>query len=372
MNILSSSSQWLLRLGAVALIGMQCAQAQDSRDSESATAPEAFAVLFETTNGSFVVEAYREWAPNAADRFFALVKEGYFDGNLFYWVDSKGDVRFGVNGTPSRRMQWTWPLPADPPQRIVRQGYIYFRPGGTAYIQEVAATIGILTAAIDRSLAQQDVAAFGRVVEEIPDPARPAGSGVLQSLYSSHMQSRKLNQLLRRFYFEGDAQMKKEYPNLDSIVHATLLDREVAVPIREPSPALTEAKRNLPEGSAMVRIYRPGPRGLNPVDFNLRVDGETRAVFKDGTIFETVLPAGPHTFSATRQVAQVFVQEPALEELLYKGEIALDLQPGEIYYLRGRQSGPSGAILALYQVASEYGAEEAANNLPAEPKGRQD
>jgi cyclophilin family peptidyl-prolyl cis-trans isomerase len=347
---------------------MHCAQAQDPPNGESGTAPEAFAVLFETTNGSFIVEAYREWAPNAADRFFALVQDGYFDGNLFYWIESNGDVRFGLSSRPGRGPQLTWPIPADPPQRLVRQGHLYFRPAGTAYVQEFAGTIGILTAGIDRRLAQQDVAAFGRVVEEIPDPALPAGSGVLQSLDSSHMRSRKLNQFIRA----GDAAMKKEYPNLDSIVRVTLLDREVAVPIDEQPPALIEAKRSLPEGSAMVRIYRPGPRGLDPRNFNLHVDGEVRANFRDGTIFETVLPAGRHRFSATTRILQVFAPTPTLGELLNEGEIALDLQPGEIYYVRGRTSGPTGAILALYQVVSEYGAEESANNLPAETKGRQD
>jgi hypothetical protein len=359
----------MLRLGALALVAMHSAHAQDSPNSESGAAPETFAVLFETTNGSFIVEAYREWAPNAADRFFALVQDGYFDGNLLYWVESNGDVRFGVNSTPSRRLRWTWPIPNDPPQRMVRQGYLYFRPAGTVYVQEAPATIGILTAEIDRRLAAQDVAAFGRVVEEIPDPALAAGSGVLQSLDSSHMESRKLLNMLRRYYFDGDARLKEEYPNLDAIVRATLLDREVAVPADQLPPALIEAKQNLPPGSAMVRIYRPGPRGLNPLDFNLRVDGETRADLRDGTIFEAVLPAGPHTFAATTQF-QVFAPPAGpFESPSIDGEITLELQPGEIYYVRGLTYGRS---LGLARVSSEYGAEEAVNNLPAPPKGRED
>jgi hypothetical protein len=361
----------MLRIAVAALVSTHCATAQDTTNGESGRAPDAFAVLFETTKGSFVVEAYREWAPNSADRFFALVKDGYFDGNLFYWVESKGDVRFGVNSVPDRRSRWKWPVAEDPPQRLVRKGYVYFRPKAPSALapMEFAATIGILTAEIDRRLAAQDVAAFGRVVEETPGPALPAGSGVLQSLDSSHMKSRKPVRMLERYYFEGDAELKKKFPNLDSIVSATLLDRDVTVPVREQSPALIEAKRSLPEGTAMVRIYRPGPRGVDPVDFNLRVDDKIRADFRDGTIYEAVLPAGPHTFSATTQF-QLLV--PPTYEASYKGKIELDLQPGEIYYLRGRSFGPDGRSLELYRVASEYGAEESALNLPAPPKGREE
>jgi peptidyl-prolyl cis-trans isomerase A (cyclophilin A) len=358
MKTLHDWSFFLIQICALVLLSAPLAQAQESGVSDSGTAPDAFAVRFETTEGSFVVDVYREWAPNAADRFLALVQDGYFDGNLFYWVEAVGDIRFGVNGTPDRRSQWTWPIATDPLQRLVRQGYIYFRPDN-------AATVGILTAEIDRRLANMDVVSFGRVTEETPDPALPAGSGVLAALDSAHMESRRITQFLRRYYSDGDAEMKEEYPDLDSIIRATVLDREVAVPVREEPAILTAAKGTLPLGSALVRVYRPGPRGLDPVDFNLRVDGETRADLKDGTIFELVLEAGRHTFSAGRQV-QVFVQPPDPLASSAQRELSLDLQAGEIYYLRGRSLG---SVLELYQVRPEYGAEEAEFNLPAEPKG---
>src|SRR5580698_7100569 len=49
-------------------------------------APETYKAKFDTTKGAFVVEVHRDWAPLGADRFYNLVKNGFYDNVRFFRV----------------------------------------------------------------------------------------------------------------------------------------------------------------------------------------------------------------------------------------------------------------------------------------------
>jgi hypothetical protein len=99
--------------------------------ADKPVAPDTFAVRFETTKGSFVVEAYRDWEPRAAERFFALVQDAYFDGSIFYSVSHGHFVGFGIHNNSKRRSLWNeLPVPEDLPKGILRKGDISFHPTG--------------------------------------------------------------------------------------------------------------------------------------------------------------------------------------------------------------------------------------------------
>ena len=70
-------------------------------------APATFRANFETRVGVFVVEVTRAWAPKGADRFYNLVKYGYFDGNRFFRVVPNFMVQFGINGDPKLNAVWS-------------------------------------------------------------------------------------------------------------------------------------------------------------------------------------------------------------------------------------------------------------------------
>src|SRR5213082_1579304 len=75
-----------------------------SPSDATATAPATFKVKMSTTKGDFVIEVHRDWAPLGADRFYNLVKLGYFDDARFFRVIQDPRpfmVQFGINGTPS-------------------------------------------------------------------------------------------------------------------------------------------------------------------------------------------------------------------------------------------------------------------------------
>ena len=50
----------------------------------NAKAPETYKAKFETTKGDFVIQVTRSWAPLGADRFYNLVKSGYYDDVAFF------------------------------------------------------------------------------------------------------------------------------------------------------------------------------------------------------------------------------------------------------------------------------------------------
>src|SRR6201988_5032547 len=64
-------------------------------------APPTYKVTFDTSKGPFVVEVHRDWAPNGADRFYNLVKNGFYNNTRFFRVISGFMVQFGINGDPA-------------------------------------------------------------------------------------------------------------------------------------------------------------------------------------------------------------------------------------------------------------------------------
>src|SRR5208282_3072049 len=64
---------------------------------EKVVVPESFRVRFETSQGDFVVEAYRTWSPRGVDRFHELLRMRYFDQGRFFRVIKGFIAQFGVH-----------------------------------------------------------------------------------------------------------------------------------------------------------------------------------------------------------------------------------------------------------------------------------
>src|SRR5262245_40581195 len=95
-------------------------------------APETFKVNFDTSAGPFVVEVRRNWAPNGADRFYSLVKNGFFDGARFFRVISGFMVQFGISGDPEISAAWrNARIPVDSVKESNKRGYITYAMAGS-------------------------------------------------------------------------------------------------------------------------------------------------------------------------------------------------------------------------------------------------
>jgi len=69
-------------------------------------APDVFRVRFETSRGAFVVEAHHAWSPWGVDRFYYLVRHGFYDGTRFFRVLPEYIAQFGISGDPTIAESW--------------------------------------------------------------------------------------------------------------------------------------------------------------------------------------------------------------------------------------------------------------------------
>src|SRR5207253_9393812 len=69
-------------------------------------APETFKAKFETSKGPFVITVHRAWAPLGADRFYNLVKSGFYDDCRFFRVLDDFMAQVGMNGNAAIQAAW--------------------------------------------------------------------------------------------------------------------------------------------------------------------------------------------------------------------------------------------------------------------------
>ena len=84
----------------------------------NARAPAMFDVRLETSKGPIVIAVHRDWAPHGADRFYNLVRAGYYDGARFFRVIRGRWAQFGINGDPRISNAWRTRTFADDPRRV--------------------------------------------------------------------------------------------------------------------------------------------------------------------------------------------------------------------------------------------------------------
>jgi peptidyl-prolyl cis-trans isomerase A (cyclophilin A) len=172
------------------------------------TAPTSYVVRFETTAGEFDVEVVRDWAPLAADRFWNLVRIGYFDGCRFFRVVPGFVAQFGKSGDPDvNRRWWNVTIKDEPVKESNRRGYLSFAKGGA----DSRATQVFVNLKDNLELDAQGFSAFGRVTK---------GLDVVDRLYSGYGDAPDQGQL----HFKGDAYLRQDFPRLDTIKAATVVE----------------------------------------------------------------------------------------------------------------------------------------------------
>jgi len=70
------------------------------------TAPAIFKVLLETTKGDITMEVRRDWSPNGADRFYNLVRNGFYDNVAVFRVRAGTWAQFGIAADPKIAQAW--------------------------------------------------------------------------------------------------------------------------------------------------------------------------------------------------------------------------------------------------------------------------
>ena len=179
------------------------------------TAPANFQVRFETTRGDFVVDVTRSWAPNGADRFYNLVRNGYYDGVYFYRVVSGFMAQFGMHGEPQVEVRWSRATITDDPvvASNTRGMVSYAKSGPNSRTTQLFINFG------DNSgLDRQGFAPVGVVSE---------GMDVVDQLHSGYGELEDFGGDGPRAYnilAEGNQYLVDNFPDLDHIIAATLVD----------------------------------------------------------------------------------------------------------------------------------------------------
>ncbi len=176
-------------------------------------APREFTVDFETSAGRFALHVVRSWAPLGADRIFALVTNGFYDGSRFHRVVPGFGVQFGISRDPQVSGLW----------RLARLGVDRVRRSNKAMFVTFAAGMGpdTRTTQLFINLADNpalDGAGFAPV-GWITD-----GQDVVKRLYSGYWRegAHEGEPEQWRIQTEGLAYLLREYPRLDYVVTATI------------------------------------------------------------------------------------------------------------------------------------------------------
>ena len=172
-------------------------------------APALYRARFETSQGVFVIEAHRDWAPLAADRFYNLVKHGFYDNTRFFRVLSGFMAQFGLNGDPEVQRAWTLAgLPDEPAKQSNTRGSVSFARESSPNSRY---TMVFINYQDNSYLDSEGFPPFGQVV---------LGMDVADKLYSGYGRTNVPDQ--RRITSEGNAYLSAEYPKLDYIRRATI------------------------------------------------------------------------------------------------------------------------------------------------------
>ena len=203
---------------AAAAVGIRAEQAAVKKSllvpaAFKETAPDTYNVKFDTSIGEFVIKVTRAWAPNGADRFFNLVKNGFYDEARFFRAVPNFMVQFGLHAVPGITKMWqTARIPPDKVTQSNKKGFITFAMGGTPDTRTTQVFINFRN---NTNLDSIGFAPFGQVVSgiEVVDKiytgygeGAPSGGGPPQA----------------RVAAEGNAYLIKSFPKLDFIKTATV------------------------------------------------------------------------------------------------------------------------------------------------------
>jgi peptidyl-prolyl cis-trans isomerase A (cyclophilin A) len=176
-------------------------------------APDTYKVKFDTSVGVFVIQVTRAWAPLGADRFYNLVKAGFYDETRFFRAIPNFMVQFGIHGDPTVSAAWrNARIGVDKVTQSNKKGFITYAMGASPDTRTTQVFINFRD---NSNLDGMGFAPFGQVVE---------GMDVVDKIYTGYGEGapRGKGPEQGRVQMEGNAYLKKEFPKMDFIKKATI------------------------------------------------------------------------------------------------------------------------------------------------------
>ncbi len=204
----------------------------------AAQAPETFQVKFETTAGDFSVECTRAWAPHGVDRFYSLVKVGFYDDVALFRAVKGFVVQFGIHGNPEVSAKWRdAQLPADPVKGSNTRGMLTYAMAGppTTRTTQLFINLG------DNS--KLDAMEFGPICKVMGD-----GMDVVDKIHMGYGEAPSKAQ--GAIQAQGNKVLREKFPLLDYIKTARLVDDAGAAPSASASAGAAPSASAAPSAKA--------------------------------------------------------------------------------------------------------------------------
>ncbi|MCC6152808.1 MAG: peptidylprolyl isomerase [Candidatus Hydrogenedentes bacterium] len=174
-------------------------------------APDKFTVRFECSMGSFAVECIRSWAPIGVDRFYALVKSGFFNDSKFYRVLPDYIVQFGLPAVPSQHASWVNSRIADDNSHSSNTESTVAFAQPLNMINARSTQIYINLNDNSQIIDPLSMKPFGRVIEGMETVKK------INAVYGEFPDQ-------HRIWKEGNAYLEPYFPGLDTIISASIVD----------------------------------------------------------------------------------------------------------------------------------------------------
>ena len=179
-----------------------------SRATEQA--PEVYNAKFVTNRGEFTIEVHRDWAPVGADRFFNLVKLGYYDETRFFRIVDGFMVQWGIHGDPAVSARWRDARVGDDPvKQQNKRGFVTFATSG-----KNSRTTQIFINYVDDNVRLDGMgfAPFGKVID---------GMNVVDGFNKKYGERADQG----RIQNEGNAYLQQAFPEMDWVKSARIVTK---------------------------------------------------------------------------------------------------------------------------------------------------
>ena len=201
-----------MRFGAFSAQSAALAANLGDPSSLNEKAPAVYKATFDTSKGAFVIEVHRDWSPNGADRFYNLVKNGFYNDARFFRVIDGFMVQFGISGNPDLSAVWREArIPDDAVKQTNQRGMVSFATAGPG----TRTTQVFVNFGDNGGLDGQGFSPFGQVV---------SGMDVVDAFFGGYGEGapngRGPDQ--GRVQTQGNAYLITDFPKLDYIKKATI------------------------------------------------------------------------------------------------------------------------------------------------------
>lgn len=176
-------------------------------DAVKQTDADVFKVKFECSNGAFVVEVHKAWAPLGAARFEQLVKDGFYDEGRFFRVVPNFVVQFGLAADPQVSAKWrSQRLQDDPVKETNAAGTLTFATAGP----NTRTTQLFVNLVNNARLDGMGFAPFGKIIE---------GMDVVKAITAKYGEMPQQPMIES----QGNTYLKAQFPEMDYIKKATII-----------------------------------------------------------------------------------------------------------------------------------------------------